>query len=132
MRYREIKAKTKNFKKAVEKLLPMAWEQAGLLIRPAATAKELIREGAALHHCVGGYAERMAKGETAIFFIRRAEEPDKPFYTLELRDKTVIQCRTAHNKSYEQDEPVHAFVREWLATKVLKTKKKPTKAKKAA
>ncbi len=132
LRYREIKAKTKNFKKAVEKLLPMAWEQAGLLIRPAATAKELIREGAALHHCVGGYAERMAKGETAIFFIRRAEEPDKPFYTLELRDKTVIQCRTAHNKSYEQDEPVHAFVREWLATKVLKTKKKPTKAKKAA
>lgn len=38
-----------------------------MLIRPADDADELIAEGAALHHCVGGYADRMADGETAIF-----------------------------------------------------------------
>lgn len=47
----------------------------------------MIAEGQALHHCVGGYALRMAEGKTAIFFIRLAEEPDRPYYTLELQGK---------------------------------------------
>ena len=85
-----------------------------MLIRPADDADELIAEGAALHHCVGGYADRMADGESAIFFIRRLEEPDRPYYTLELVNRRVIQCRTRHNESYEQTPTVLDFVNEWL------------------
>ena len=133
LRHKEIRAKAQGFKKAVKKLEPLAWEKAGLLIRPAKTAKELKGEGAALHHCVGGYAERMARGETAIFLIRQASAPGEPFYTLELKNKQVVQCRTKFNQSYEQNAQVHAFVKEWMATMVLKTKKqKSTKARKAA
>lgn len=129
LRYKEIKAKDQGFRKAAKKLEPLAWEKDGLLIRPAKSARELIKEGADLHHCVSGYAERMARGETAIFLIRRAEEPDKPYYTLELRNKQVIQCRTKYNRSYEQDERVHAFIRKWMADIVLKTVKRKTKKK---
>lgn len=138
VKYEADKEKEAAYQKAVQKLERLAWEKDGLLVRPAATVRELIEEGEALHHCVGGYANRVAKGETAIFLIRRAEEPDKPFYTLELKNGQVVQCRTDHNRGYEQDQRVVDFVQKWLATvekkttKKKTTKKKTTKAGKAA
>jgi len=128
VKYEASKEKEAAYQKAVQKLERLAWSKGGLLIRPAATVRELIAEGEALHHCVGGYADRVAKGGTAIFLVRRSEEPDKPFYTLELQNKQVVQCRTDHNRGYEQDEPVRAFVQEWLETVVRKKKKKEAHA----
>jgi len=111
------------FAKALEKLLPLAWEGGPFLIRPAGSPEELKEEGKALHHCVGGYAERMAQGGTAIFFVRKADAPDEPFYTLEYRDGRIIQCRTVNNKFYEADEDVYAFCEEWLEWTKKGTKK---------
>ena len=91
---------------------------------------ELMAEGKTLHHCVGGYIKRMAEGETAIFFLRKASEPDKPFYTLELQKKRVIQCRTEHNASYDRNPDVKNFVDMWMEKVVKKGGKK--KAKEAA
>lgn len=105
----------KAFAKQTEKLARLAWAQNGLLIRPPVDADELTEEGAYLHHCVGGYVESMAKGTTAILLIRDEQHPEKPYYTLELRDRRIIQCRTDHNKSYEMDERVAAFVGDWLS-----------------
>ena len=42
-------------------------------------------EGKTLHHCVGGYAERHAKGVITILLVRENENPDKPLYTMEVR-----------------------------------------------
>lgn len=127
VKYEASKKKEAAYQQAVQKLERLAWEKDGLLIRPAATVRELIAEGEALHHCVGGYADRVAKGETAIFLIRRVEEPEKPFYTLELREGQVIQCRTAYNKGYEQDRRVVDFVQGWLAKVILRSRKKNKK-----
>lgn len=107
-------AKRTEFHKRAEKLERWRYEAGGLLIRPAADADELIADGASLHHCVGGYADRMADGETAIFFIRRADEPDEPYYTLELRNQSVVQCRTLYNAGYEGNQAVYDFVAAWL------------------
>ena len=38
-----------------------------------------------MHHCVGGYAERHAKGETTILLVRENGAPDKPLYTMEVK-----------------------------------------------
>lgn len=114
VRYQANKEARKKFEKQVKKLESMAWERDGLLIRPARTPGELTAEGKALHHCVGGYADRMAAGETVILFIRKAEEPDTPFYTLEYRNGVVVQCRTNRNATYEQDEAVKNFVDAWV------------------
>lgn len=107
-------AKRRELSERAERLAAKAWAHAGLLIRPATTLEELIEEGAALRHCVAGYAERMAAGKTAIFFIRRADAPDTPYYTLELRDGAVQQCRTRNNASYEREPEVAKFVAAWL------------------
>lgn len=42
-----------------------------------------------------------------IFFIRRKEEPEKPYYTLEWHGK-VVQCRGSHN--CDMTPEVKAFV----------------------
>lgn len=87
----------------------------GLLIRPAASQRELTEEGNALHHCVGTYGKRHAAGKTAIFFIRRASRPRESWYTLELDEKTleVRQNRGKHNCARTPE--VQAFEDKWLA-----------------
>lgn len=47
--------------------------------------------------CVGTYVDRVAKGQTHIFFVRRVEEPDTPYFTMEYNNGRVIQCRGSHN-----------------------------------
>lgn len=128
--FEKNKADQEKFQKAVEKLENFAWSEGEFFIRPAREQMELTAEGKALHHCVGGYIKRMAEGETAIFFLRKANEPDKPFYTLELQKKRVIQCRTEHNASYDRNPDVKNFVDMWIEKIVKKGGKK--KAKEAA
>lgn len=130
VKFEKNKADQEKFQKAVEKLEKFAWSEGEFFIRPAREQMELTAEGKALHHCVGGYIRRMAEGETAIFFLRKVSEPDKPFYTLELQKKRVIQCRTEHNASYDRKPDVKSFVDMWIEKIVKKGGKK--KAKEAA
>lgn len=68
------------------------------------TADEIITEGATLNHCVGGYCERVARGECIILFLRKIEEVDKPFFTVEIRPNMkkfyFVQCR-----GYKSSDP---------------------------
>ena len=128
--FEKNKADQEKFQKAVEKLEKFAWSEGEFFIRPAREQAELAAEGKALHHCVGGYIRDMAEGETSIFFLRKASEPDKPFYTLELQKKRVIQCRTEYNASYDRNQDVKNFVDMWMEKVVKKGGKK--KAKEAA
>lgn len=125
--FEKNKADQEKFQKAVEKLEKFAWSEGEFFIRPAREQMELAAEGKALHHCVGGYIKRMAEGETAIFFLRKANEPDKPFYTLELQKKRVIQCRTEHNASYDRKPDVKNFVDMWMEKIVKSGGKKKAK-----
>ena len=122
------KINEKKFKAVSMALSEMAFEGDSLLITPAPSAASLTREGSALHHCVGTYADRMLRGETAIFFIRKKDNPKKSYYTLEYKDKKIVQCRGKNNCSYTQNKEVYAFVDEWL--KFLKRSK--TKCRKSA
>ena len=124
VKYQISKINREQFEKQVKRLQWMAWEKDGLLIRPPVDCAELIAEGKYLHHCVGGYVERMADGKTTILLIRRTDAPDIPFYTLEWLDGRVKQCRTLKNASYTEDKEVLEFVTEWVKKVVMKGKKK--------
>lgn len=128
VKFEKNKADQEKFQKAVEKLENFAWSEGEFFIRPAREQMELTAEGKALHHCVGGYIRDMAEEKTAIFFLRKVSEPDKPFYTLELQKKRVIQCRTEHNASYDRNPDVKNFVDMWMEKVVLKGKKKAKEA----
>lgn len=101
--------------RVTEQARRFAWEDAetGLLITPARCAEDLKEEGKALVLCVAGYASQVSRGETTIFFIRRIEEPDKPFFTLEYKNDRVIQNRGY--KNCDRTEQVQTFETRWLA-----------------
>lgn len=91
------------------------FEADGLKIVPAYSQADLRKEGDMLHHCVASYALKHAKGNAAIFFIRRTVEPGKPYYTLELDEKglTVRQNRGLRNCGKTPE--VQAFEDLWIA-----------------
>lgn len=80
----------------------------GLILVVPKDASDIKHEGEVLHHCVGGYVNKVAKGETIILFVRKVDEPDTPYFTMEYRDNHVIQCRGSHN--CEMPSEVKAFV----------------------
>lgn len=130
-RKRDLQAKRnmENTKKALEEILKMSEgsdafsiKGKGLVLIVPKCAEDIKAEGTALHHCVGGYVERVAKGETSIFFVRKAESPDKSYYTMEWRNNHIIQCRGSHN--CDMTPEVKAFTKAF-EQKMLETIKKP-------
>lgn len=91
-----------------------AFARGGLLIRPAASQRELTAEGDALHHCVGTYGKRYAEGKTAIFFIRRTSCPRTPYFTLELDEEKLEVRQNRGMYNCDPPEEVREFVRTWL------------------
>lgn len=87
----------------------MMMKAKGLMIILPKSGEEIKEEGRALHHCVGTYVEKVAKGETMILFVRKEFEPNVPYFTLEYRDGKVIQCRGKNNCSMTKE--VKAFVK---------------------
>lgn len=74
-------------------------------------ANDLVDEGKALHHCVGGYIDSVAEGRSLIVFVRRVEEPKKPYVTVEVRDGKIAQIHGDHNSA--PTEEVQKFVDLW-------------------
>lgn len=99
------------FEKSYKKHSKFSYESGGLLIRPVETIEELYRESQELHHCVRTYDKNVAAGTTEIMFIREVEHPDTPFFTLELKNKKVIQVRGEKNKNPGPD--IESFVSKW-------------------
>lgn len=100
----------------------------GFIAKVAENSTELIVEGKVLHHCVGTYADKHAKGKCTIILIRRLEEPEVPFYTMELvgPEKRIIQVRGNHNCGMTQE--VEAFVESYKKYLAELGKKKGAKA----
>jgi hypothetical protein len=121
-----------NFTERREELEKFAWGADGILIRPCANQEELRREGKELHHCVATYAERHANGETAIFFIRRAAEPDRPWYTLELDEKKLVVRQDRGLRNCDRTPEIQAFESAWLAWLRAGKKKRKKKGANAA
>ena len=94
------------------------FELDGLRIVFPMTAAAIKREGKALDHCVGGYAERHMKGVTTILFLRRVEAPATPYITLEMNGNAIRQIHGYHNDTLpgsKDPRAVHgAFLDAWL------------------
>lgn len=102
------------FQQRYERMKKYAFEDGGIFIRPCGTEEELIAEGKALHHCVATYAERHARGELTIFFIRRKDKPDEPWYTLNFNEKTLSVTENRGLRNCERTEEVRSFENTWL------------------
>ena len=87
------------------------YEHDGLKIVYPATPEDIVAEGHALHHCVGGYVDRVARKECMILFLRRCEDISTPYYTIEVRGQEVTQLRGKNNG--EATPEVKKFIDLW-------------------
>lgn len=90
------------------------------LIRMPEKAIELIDEGEYLCHCVASYVEKVNNGDCTVVFMRKSEEPDVPYLTIEiLPDRSVPQVE-GMNKRSELTEDEIKFIKNWTKRKHLK------------
>jgi hypothetical protein len=69
--------------------------------------KDIIDEGANMHHCVGGYVNDVLKGYTFIVFVRRTDTPDKCYITAQVNtDGTLGQYFLAYDRYISSDEDI--------------------------
>lgn len=115
----EQRKMARNFAKIVKKYstLTHCSNNTDFAVLIAKNPADLDAEGKALQHCVGKgvYDKKMSKGETLIFFIRKANEIETPFVTLEYSpsSKKVLQCY-AKNNTKPEDNVMQFVEKEWL------------------
>ena len=95
--------------KRVKGQLDFEWD--GMKIVYPASLDEIVDEGHILRHCVGGYVGKVAAKKTMILFLRRCDEVEKPFYTVEVLHGKVEQVRGAGNQAATPE--VAAFMDRW-------------------
>ena len=72
------------FQMVIDRYGATEWTDGELCIKLPRSNEELIKEGAVLRHCVGGYGQSHAKGENIILFVRRYRRPERSYYTLNI------------------------------------------------
>lgn len=122
-RRKRIRAEERKAKKLLKKYLEIyPWENKEYSIVVPKDLLEIKEEGYALHHCVANYTSYVAEGKSIILFIRSLDKPEKPFYTMELQDNRIIQCRGFGNRSMTDD--VERFVKQYEKQVLQKIKRK--------
>lgn len=84
------------------------------------TVADMVNEGTTLHHCVGWnpvYRERQITGEYITYFIRKKEEPEKPYFTATYKVKNgKVSFQESYGKEHKlPGKEVRAFIDAFMA-----------------
>ena len=113
----EIAKQLADMEKKYKKIRPKleekySYQADGYAIIIPPNVEDFTREGLEMHNCVGGYKERVASGSTQVVYIRKLDDMDKSFGTMEISIKeTIIQARGKYNKDLPED--ADAFVKKF-------------------
>ena len=79
---------------------------------------KITKEGVYLHHCVGGYVNRVAEGRTNILFLRKNDDIEIPFFTIEVTNNNeIIQIHGLYNRWLGNEPEAVKFVINWIREK---------------
>ena len=113
-RLKELKVERERLKRRHKNLKKLEMTIGAFAFVVPTKAEDLIREGKALHHCVGGasYIEEHSQGKTTIVFVRTVDNKLTPLYTMEYKAGEIYQLRGKHNQ--DAPEEVYEVARKWL------------------
>lgn len=101
----------------LEKLKKFEYTDGKFSILAPENILDIVKEGRILQHCVHTcdfYFDRIQKDETYLFFLRRAEHKDVPWYTLEVEaGGNIRQKRTTGDNQNEDFEEAVPFLKKW-------------------
>lgn len=126
-REKEVNEKFPCIKKNYSKLKKRyMFEDEEYIIRPAKAASEIVIEGKILHHCVGGnnYLQKHNDGKSYILFLRRKDNPEQQYITVEIQDLRIIQWYGAYDKKPDKKK-IDDWLTNWI--KILRTRTRTTK-----
>ena len=107
--------KNKKFNSAISKryktLIKNKFNNKKYIIFPAKNVEALVDESSQQNNCVRTYAEKVAKGECDIYFMRYLESENKSLVTVEVRNNKVVQKRTKNN--FETTKEQDRFLSKW-------------------
>lgn len=135
-RAEELREKFPNLEKICKEITPIYQflkdEKYAVLVPQK--IEDIIREGEALHHCVGTqewYFDRISRKASYIVFLRRQENLEKEFYTMEIEPNgNVVQKSKEYNRTEEDYEEAEIFLKKWkknVLKKIQKQEKVPEK-----
>lgn len=101
----------KAIKRRGKELSMYKYQNNKFIILPAPNLKALQDESKQQNNCVRTYAERYAKGECDIYFMRDIKRPKESLVTVEVKDNRVVQSRIKYNNS--PDEKQLEFLQDW-------------------
>lgn len=92
------------------------YESEEYCIRVPGNLMEIIQDSTALHHCAGAtdrYFDRIMQRETYICFLRKKENPDMPYYTLEVEPGGTIRQHRGYCDEEPEIEQIKPFLKKW-------------------
>ena len=114
-RAEQMKEQEERFKNVYPELEKFTFENDELQVVVPHSPKDMLDEARMNHNCLSSYIENFASGLSKIFFIRRKDEPEKSYITMEL-NSTLCDYRQAY---YACNQPVTkksdlSFIKKWL------------------
>lgn len=135
-RAEELREKFPNLEKVCREITPIyqSLKDEKYAVLVPQKIEDIIKEGKALHHCVGTqecYFDRISRKTSYIVFLRRQEELEKEFYTMEIEpDGNIVQKSKDYNRTGEDYEEAEPFLKKWkknVLKKIRNQEKDPTK-----
>ena len=78
---------------------------------------DIVEEGLSLHHCVKSYIEDVANEKTMILFIRKTDDIETPFFTLEVKNGAIRQCHGYANSNTDTVVGLIEFIKRYCNEK---------------
>ena len=75
--------------------------------------QEILDEVNAQSNCASGFIDKYARGDTEIWLMRRADSPDVPLVTVEVRDGRIRQAFRSHNRQVTAEQ--RRVLRDWCS-----------------
>ena len=119
--YREIAEKLDRemFKdQAAENEKELGYHFGDYLIVIPQSPEDVVLEATKQKNCLRSYVTRIKNGDTAVCFIRKKEEPDETFVTVEVRNSRILQVKGYCN-SNPRDKKLMEFIQHWMKAKGL-------------
>lgn len=120
MNLKQIEEEKEIYNKLKEKW--KKWEYKGTefsIIYPE-NSLDIINEGYTLTHCVKTYINSVKKSNTNILFLRKTNQLETPFFTIELSNEGRIrQVHGYHNCNIDTNPSAELFLKEWIKEKQL-------------
>ena len=79
------------------------YEDDTYIIRPVKTIDELIEESYQQHNCVRQYYEKIIYNNAQIYFLRKKDELNKSFITIEVNNNKIVQALGKYNKPINEE-----------------------------